>query len=246
MSERVWLEWTGFAIGLVNLAVGRVSPRKMRLFAVACCRRIAHLLPSDERFRQGIDIAERYADRRVKRQELILAHAATEELCRPPFPEGSTCADGARTQAALAAHEVTHPTRPRFANSVTYHADLAVGYAALPASARLDDGAMHRNKALWTARGAESQEQCRLARDIFGNPYRPGAPLDRAILTWNGGVIPKMAQCLYEERTFDQLNVLADALEEATCRDNAILEHCRSAGPHARGCWAVDLVLGKR
>src|SRR5215813_13152122 len=29
------------------------------------------------------------------------------------------------------------------------------------------------------------------------------------------------------------------------CANSDVLEHCRSEGPHARGCWVVDLVLGK-
>ena len=48
-----------------------------------------------------------------------------------------------------------------------------------------------------------------------------------------------------EERAFDRLPILADALEDAGCDNADILNHCRSAGPHVRGCWVVDLVLGR-
>ena len=57
--------------------------------------------------------------------------------------------------------------------------------------------------------------------------------------------MPRLAQAIYEARAFDRLPILADALEEAGWTDNAILTHLRSAGPHVRGCWALDLVLGK-
>jgi hypothetical protein len=55
----------------------------------------------------------------------------------------------------------------------------------------------------------------------------------------------KLAQTIYEARRFDPMPVLADALEEAGCTDADLLAHCRSGGGHLRGCWAVDLLLGK-
>jgi hypothetical protein len=58
--------------------------------------------------------------------------------------------------------------------------------------------------------------------------------------------VPKLAASIYEQRAFDRLPVLADALEEAGCTDADILGHLRGPGPHVRGCWAVDLILGKR
>jgi hypothetical protein len=54
-----------------------------------------------------------------------------------------------------------------------------------------------------------------------------------------------MARRIYDERAFHDLPILADALEEAGCTDAEILAHCRSSGEHVRGCWVVDLVLGK-
>jgi hypothetical protein len=57
--------------------------------------------------------------------------------------------------------------------------------------------------------------------------------------------VRKIAGAIYEERAFDRLPILADALEEAGCTDAEVLEHCRGPGPHVRGCWVVDLLLGK-
>jgi hypothetical protein len=69
---------------------------------------------------------------------------------------------------------------------------------------------------------------------------------------WNGGVALRLAEAAYEERSLprgtldaDRLAVLADALEEAGCADPDLLGHLRGPGPHVRGCWALDLVLGK-
>ena len=83
-----------------------------------------------------------------------------------------------------------------------------------------------------------------LLRDIFGNPFRPVA-VDPAWLVWHDGIIGKLAQRIYDERAFADLPILADALEEAGCTNAELLAHCRHPGPHARGCWAVDLLLGK-
>jgi hypothetical protein len=86
--------------------------------------------------------------------------------------------------------------------------------------------------------------QCSILRDIFGNPFRPVA-VAPAWLTWNNATVPAIARHVYEDRAFHDLPILADALEDAGCTDADLLAHCRGPGPHVRGCWAVDLLLGK-
>ncbi|HUR53438.1 MAG TPA: hypothetical protein VMZ71_04880 [Gemmataceae bacterium] len=54
-----------------------------------------------------------------------------------------------------------------------------------------------------------------------------------------------LANGIYEERAFDRLPILADALQDAGCDNDGILTHCRGDGAHVRGCWVVDLLLGK-
>jgi hypothetical protein len=83
-----------------------------------------------------------------------------------------------------------------------------------------------------------------LLRDLFGNPFRP-VHLDPAWLAWEDGTVRKLAEGIYQDQAFDRLPVLADALEEAGCADEQVLAHCRAGGPHARGCWLLDLLLGK-
>jgi hypothetical protein len=78
-------------------------------------------------------------------------------------------------------------------------------------------------------------------RDIFSNPFSP-VTIDPACKT---PAVVQLARSLYDERRFEDMPVLADALEEAGCQDAAVLDHCRSGGDHVRGCWVVDLVLGK-
>ena len=89
------------------------------------------------------------------------------------------------------------------------------------------------------------RSQARLLRDVFGNPFWPMPSVDPAWLAGSDGAAAGLARALYEERAFDRLPILADALEEAGCTDREILDHCRGPGPHVRGCWVVDLFLGK-
>jgi hypothetical protein len=92
------------------------------------------------------------------------------------------------------------------------------------------------------ASAEERQAQSAFLRDIFGNPFRP-VVLAPAWLTPD---VIGLARALYEERAFGQLPVLGDALEEAGCAAEPILEHCRQGGEHVRGCWVVDAVLGQK
>ena len=79
-----------------------------------------------------------------------------------------------------------------------------------------------------------------LLRDTFGDRFRSVA-IDRG---WRTTDVLGVARGIYDERAFDRLPILADALQDAGCADGELLGHCRGPGPHARGCWAVDLVLG--
>ena len=87
--------------------------------------------------------------------------------------------------------------------------------------------------------------QVALLRELVGNPFRQRQGFDLAWLAWNNGTVQMLAKAAYEARDLSKLSVVADALEEAGCTDAELLGHLRSPGPHVRGCWAVDLVLGK-
>ncbi len=92
--------------------------------------------------------------------------------------------------------------------------------------------------------GPEHVAQAKLLREIFANEYRP-ATVEPAWLAWNDATLPKLAQSIYTDRAFDRLPILANALEDAGCDNANILAHCRQPGEHVRGCWVVDLLLGK-
>src|SRR5262249_27286914 len=94
--------------------------------------------------------------------------------------------------------------------------------------------------------------QADLLREVFGNPFHPAPPVATPVLAWNGGTVRLLAEAAYEHRTLPvgtldpaRLALLADALEDAGLDRPGLLAHLRSPGPHVRGCWAVDFVLGK-
>ncbi len=89
---------------------------------------------------------------------------------------------------------------------------------------------------------AEIAAQCDSVRDIFGNPYRP-VTLDSAWLT---PTVVSFARTIYEQRAFQYMPLLACALEREGCNQAAVLKHCRQLPEHVRGCWLVDLILGKQ
>jgi hypothetical protein len=84
-------------------------------------------------------------------------------------------------------------------------------------------------------------EQAAFLRDVFGNPFRPVSANPR----WLTSSALDLARTMYDSRDFAAMPILADALEEAGCDNVDILAHCRGDGPHVRGCWVVDLILGK-
>jgi hypothetical protein len=88
----------------------------------------------------------------------------------------------------------------------------------------------------------ELAAQCELVRCLFGNPYRP-SHLDPAWRDYGGGAVRNLARVIRHEGRVADLPILADALEDAGCTDEQLLGHCRHPGPHARGCWAVNLIL---
>jgi hypothetical protein len=88
--------------------------------------------------------------------------------------------------------------------------------------------------------GLDGQTQCGILGDLFG------APSDLAVApAWLTSTVVKLAEGMYESRDFAAMPILADALQDAGCDHADVLDHCRGDGPHVRGCWVVDLILGK-
>jgi hypothetical protein len=196
---------------------GQFSDRKLRLFACACCRHIWAYLVEENR--RALVIAEQYADGMVGPAELSAA-------CDVAY----AVADSAEDEAVAIAtdHEA-------------WFAAFEASFAAAGQECFLG----------WPGRNERNREQAvkehayfaDLIRDIFGNPFRP-ATFNPA---WRTTDVTLLAQGIYEERAFDRMPILADALQDAGCDNEDMLIHCRDASqPHARGCWVVDAVLGKQ
>jgi hypothetical protein len=146
----------------------------------------------------------------------------------------------ARCRAASAVWRAS-ANKPSAAALACSNASEAAGYRDALERARRG-GRISRNHSFRSA--AESSAQADLFRDIYRNPSAPNA-VAKSCLAWRDGTVVKLARGIDRDQDWSRLPILADALEEAGCDDAGLVAHCRSAGPHVPGCWAVDLVLGR-
>ena len=199
--------------------LGKASERKFRLFCVACCRRIWHLL-KDDRSKKLVEVLEQFADRET--DQAAVRKAVSEAL------------SAKAVSGTLAARTAIVAARDSCMVAVRGWWETALGAGRAVKA--------HGGKQKWAA---EMQAQAALIRDLSGPMlFRRVIFLPRW-LSWHDRLIVSMARQMYDSRDFADMPILADALEEAGCTDQDILAHCRSGGEHVRGCWVVDLVLGK-
>jgi hypothetical protein len=234
--------WDVAGLGqMLNLAAGRVSDRKLDLFNGWCCHALRPYL-TDPRSRAAARYAEAHIDQgcpdtRERAAVLLAAKEAVEELIQWAH-SAPTSAELRRRRVYAFAAQIAHqalghdmPNRGALANAQL--TAFAFGWAnddrglTLPDSRELTDEHLRL--------------QADVFRDIAGNPFRP-VDFDPR---WRTADTVGLARAAYEDRAFARLPLLADALMDAGCDDDRLLDHCRSRGPHVRGCWAVDLVLGK-
>jgi len=232
-------------------ARGQATDRQARLAMAACCRLLTPRF-FDARIPAAVDAAERCADDPVAEE---IANAIGEAVvCLAPIPVPGTEA-GRHVARAIDGvsgllHEFEFDDRVRHEND--RHALAHAAYLALRQLPRevftggQGDAVEYCAWAVERAGRADPSDiSARIAgvvRDIFGDPARPDALDPR----WRSADVVGLARGIYEDRAFDRLPILADALMDAGCADEDILTHCRDAGPHVRGCWVVDLVLGQR
>jgi hypothetical protein len=207
-SEEHLKDWTAL------LALGaRVSPRKLRLFLCACCRRIWPEIEKDAH-RQSVEIGESFADGLVSDDVRKAAH----ELAKRTIGAGHSCCV------------------PCTAETLT--AKFVRNDAKNAAGPRYKLGSLEKDLAFTRPNQVHNHL---LMRDVFGDTLRP-VGFDPA---WRTSTALALAGQMYERRDFGAMPILADALQDAGCDNEDILSHCRGPVPHVRGCWVVDLVLGK-
>jgi hypothetical protein len=206
---------------------GQLTERQARLFGIACCRQVWRYL-ADERSRNAVRVAEGAADGLLDEAAWEAARSAARTVY---------CKYDVEHLTLLCAAEAVYQLFSHVARSAEAAADSA---------AAASGGIVHRPTFL-----AEQGFQASLLRDIFRNPFYPPAAIDPIWLTWDNGIVRRLAEDAYEHRVLPsghldpvRLGVLADALEEARA-DASLLEHLRGPGPHVRGCHIVDYLTGR-
>jgi hypothetical protein len=231
MTEAEWLTCVD-PKAMLGFLKGRTSDRKLRLFAVACCYRIVDLLTPESR--AALEVAHRFAEGMASGLERKLARASAlsagwvieGRVKHARGPAKASVCDALRRRAYEAA--VCTESRSGVASRQwawnQLHYDTGVAWNA-------ERSAM--------VKAAECEAHATLLRDIFGNPFHAVRG------SWLAPAVASMAQRIYDDAAFGRMPELAEALEAAGCIDADVLEHCRRPDPHVRGCWVVDLVLGK-
>jgi hypothetical protein len=224
MTEQEWLT----AIDphyLFKKVHGFMFERKLRLFAIACCNRVSTLC-NDSLAMNWLSVAEMYADGQAQKPQ---RQNAEGEAHRAGTVNGYLVVCTLHKRANEAA-----------SRSSSFSAD-AVARAAVPEFFESTKDTEKWSRVLRSERQKEFNAQADLLRDIFGNPFRPITLLPE----WRTSTVLALATGIYEEKAFDRMPILADALGDAGCDNEEILQHCRSETVHTRGCFVVDLILGK-
>jgi hypothetical protein len=231
MTEAEWLSGQNINSMLLSVA-GHGSERKLRLFACACCHRLWDLLDGGSRLL--LQATERYCDGGVTKSKL----KAAGRLVRTRW-FGDRTAEAAASRAVKSAASV-HTLERSGAYSRQQVGDTVreAMWAVLPGGHPTNNAHQYWETAEWKG---ERAAQVALLREIFGNPFRPVAFSP----SWRTDTVVQLAKQMYESRNFSAMPILADALQDAGCDNDDVLSHCRSEQTHVRGCWVVDLVLGK-
>jgi hypothetical protein len=226
VTEAEWLAATDARAMLAHLSCeGQAGPRQFGSFVAACVRHLAGALP---------------AAFSVYAEEICLRSAAGGGR-QKIYGLVDMLVDEMRGNEQLSGSEWR-------ARELVLHA-LDEVISGLPAATRASSLVERIEEWVDAAESANPVSELRqrlpsLLTDIFGNPFR-GEVLEARGAYFKRTWVLDMAERIYDDYEFDCLPLLADALEDTGCTDAELLGHLRGPGPHVRGCWAVDLVLGK-
>jgi hypothetical protein len=247
MTEQEWLAAT-YPTPMLEFLKETTSERKLRLFACACCRRIWSALKRSGS-RKVVEVCEMYADGLTTSEKLKTAHvSAHDAFARIQWTaEGDEETTPARATIYLGGGTDFYPHR------VAGEAAAAFGVKAREQDYKrrkkarstkwVDDPVWNQHNSIYLAAEAEEERtQTHLLRCVIGNPFHP-VNVDPSWLT---STVVALAEGIYRDRAFDRLPILYDALQDAGCDNEDVLNHCRSEGPHVKGCWVVDLFTGRK
>jgi hypothetical protein len=234
MSEKRWLDSLE-PEPMLDFLDGKITARKLRLIACAACRFVWDKLV-DDRSRRAVVVAELFADGRASNDE-------REEA----FKEASSAfgdlgmAYGDISSAAAAVHNACW-YGDDFLVTAKRSLACAADVGTYQAAQDVDSGRMaHAPNWENLVNKREKGKMARLVREVVGNPFKTVA-IETARLT---PAVIGLARTIYEQQAFQRLPEVAALLEANGYKGNMVLDHCRDSRPHYRGCWAVDLVLGK-
>jgi hypothetical protein len=225
MTRKSWLSCTD-PERMIDFLWEKASERKKRLFACACCRRLWD-------YWNGVTHTNR---------EAATTHRRWVRALRNAVQVAERYADAQATGAEL--EQATSVAGSGDAVAFAF-IDCATGGLPGGTTNALRDVASLAVSGMWEVGEqegtAETAAQAHLLREIFGNPFLPVTFSPE----WRTNTAVSLARQMDESRDFSAMSILADALQDCDCNSADILNHCRGAGPHVRGCWVVDLVLGK-
>jgi hypothetical protein len=211
MTQTEWLTCTDPA-PMLQFLRGKVSERKLRLWAVACYRSPLVWLRfrGNKWIKEAVWATEQMADGQGEGSSRL-------HDFEPATPDAFVAAERSCRRGCVYAAE---------AGFEGVNLEWADGNTVEQSNRQFSE---------------EMARQCCLLRCIFGNHLRLVA-LDPH---WLSPQVVDLAGKIYENKAFDQMAALADMLMDAGCSDASVLGHCRGPGPHAPGCWILDLLLGK-
>jgi hypothetical protein len=220
-------------LGFLRLK-GQLTVRKTHLFAAAVCRDIWHEL-TDARSRAAVEAVEQYAEGVISEPQFQEAWVPALEA---KMQAHEAAVRGGGWVVMFAAEAASEAMAGRLRKLVE-----AAAWAGM-SRRRGREGMTRRGQVAWTRAAWKGNRrcQCDLLRDIFGPlPFRPVS----IEASWRSPDVLSIARRVYEKRSFNLMPVLGAALSDTGCTDPEVLGHCGGPGPHARGCWVVDLLLGQ-
>jgi hypothetical protein len=235
VTEEAWLGWDDRPAVLANFALPHVSDRKLRLFMIGCCGLVADAMV-DDRSKRAVEMAVRYVDGEAGESELRAAHdaAVAARMLTPYHRDPGYRAMNPQYAAAGLASGATgsidrKPTE-----------DMPDGWMSICAAATTSDSVILQTCVAAAGDPLIGPKISTILRDICGNPFDRVRWDDK----WSLPRVIALANTIYDRNEYGRLAELADAMEEEGCREQSVLDHCRSSGPHVKGCWVLDLVLG--